>query len=79
MDNVIGALQSKTMWGVLVTLFCQGLTLAGKDVSGIDPTATSGQIVTAIGAIAAVYAGWGRVAAKTQIVQVLPLKPSLQP
>ena len=74
MDGITSAIQSKTMWGALITTLCSVLMLFGKDTTGLDSNAMAGYIVNGIGAITGLYTMYARVVAKDKIVSVLPQK-----
>lgn len=63
-----GALQSKTVWGVLVALIGSFASRYGVDVCGADTTAVAGDIATLAGSALAIY---GRVRASTGIAGLI--------
>jgi hypothetical protein len=63
MNNIKGLLQSKTIWGVLITISATVAQMAGWDIGNTDGLAE--QIVALIGAGIAFY---GRVYAVERIV-----------
>ncbi|WP_430735157.1 hypothetical protein [Halodesulfovibrio aestuarii] len=67
MDEIKGLLQSKTVWGCLVTILCLVLMQFGIEVDDGTKGELINQLVTLGGVIASVFAIYGRVKADTKI------------
>ena len=60
--------KSKTVWGVLVTLFAIALRFKGIEIEGADKQLIVDNILQLIEVGGAAFAIYGRVAAKTNLV-----------
>jgi hypothetical protein len=71
MEQVKSMIASRTVWAALVSAILWALTLAGKNVTGIDPNSVTDVILQIVGGLSSLLAIFFRVTATAQISGVV--------
>ena len=71
MEQVKSMIASRTVWAALVSAILWALTLAGKNVTGIDPNSVTDVILQVVGGLSSLLAIFFRVTATAQITGVV--------
>lgn len=71
MEQVKSMIASRTVWAALVSAILWALTLAGKNVTGIDPNSVTDVVLQVVGGLSSLLAIFFRVTATSQITGVV--------